>query len=263
MTASDEHDVMTVDELARLARLPVRTIREYQTMRLLAPPNRRGRIGLYGAEHRRRLELIARLQRRGYSLAGIKDLLDAWETGTDLPDVLGVDVVAPTLDEAPLRLTRRELSNRLPGLTPMSLRRAQKSGLVVADGPNHFLVRSPALLAVVVDGVGAGVRLNDMIDLVDTLRDELAGVADTLADQIVANVWGPLSLAGRVAEIDPFLRRGRLLLLQAIVSILTDRLGAALLHRADTVPNGDELRAAIERVRVGVVTDARGNIRRR
>jgi hypothetical protein len=102
-----------------------------------------------------------------------------------------------------------------------------------------------------------------MIDLVDTLRDELAGVADTLADQIVANVWGPLSLAGRVAEIDPFLRRGRLLLLQAIVSILTDRLGAALLHRADTVPNGDELRAAIERVRVGVVTDARGNIRRR
>jgi DNA-binding transcriptional MerR regulator len=263
MEASDEQNVMTVDELARHAQLPVRTIREYQTMRLLPPPNRRGRIGLYGDEHRRRLDLIARLQQRGYSLAGIKDLLDAWATGTNLPDILGVDAGPPTLDEAPLRLTRRELSNRLPGLTPTSIRRAQKAGLVAADGPNHFLVRSPALLAVVVDGVDAGVRLNDMIDFVDSLRDELAAVADKLADQIVKNVWRPLALAGRASEIDPLLRRGRLLLVQAIVSMLIDRLGAALLHRAETVPNGDELRAAIERVRVGVVTDTRGKIRRR
>src|SRR5215813_9793048 len=100
MDASHEEDVMTVDELARSARLPVRTIREYQTMRLLPPPSKRGRVGLYGDEHRRRLDLIARLQKRGYSLAGIKDLLDAWETGTNLPDVLGVDVSPPTLDEA-------------------------------------------------------------------------------------------------------------------------------------------------------------------
>jgi DNA-binding transcriptional MerR regulator len=232
-------------------------------MRLLPPPDRRGRIGLYGDDHRRRLDLIARLQQRGYSLAGIKDLLDAWDTGTDLPDVLGVDAGPPALDEAPLRMTRRELTNRLPGLTPTSLRRAQKAGLVAADGPNHFLVRSPALLAVVGDGVGVGVRLNDMLDFVATLGNELTGVADTLTDQIVENVWRPLALAGRGADIEPLLRRGRLLLAQAIVSMLTDRLGAALLHRADTVPNGDALRAAIERIRVGVVTDTRGNIQRR
>jgi hypothetical protein len=155
------------------------------------------------------------------------------------------------------------LSKRLPGLTPTSLRRAEKAGLVGADGPSHFLVRSPALLGLVVDGVGAGVRLNDMIDFVDTLRDQLAGVADTLADEIVANLWTPLALVGRAAEIDPFLRRGRLLLLQAVVSLLADRLGAALLHRADTLPNGDELQAALDRVRVGVVTDTRGTIRTR
>jgi DNA-binding transcriptional MerR regulator len=44
----------------------------------------RGRLGLYGPGHVQRLQLIARLQCRGYSLAGILDLLGAWESGTDL-----------------------------------------------------------------------------------------------------------------------------------------------------------------------------------
>jgi len=57
---------MTIDDLARSAGLPVRTIREYQTMRLLPPPDRRGRVGIYGTEHVQRLNLIGRLQRRGY-----------------------------------------------------------------------------------------------------------------------------------------------------------------------------------------------------
>src|SRR5215471_14672220 len=95
---------MTIDALARQARLPVRTIREYHTMRLLPPPERRGRIGIYDARHRQRLELIGRLQQRGYSLAGIRDLLQAWEEGTGLTSLLGVEPAQAALDETPLRL---------------------------------------------------------------------------------------------------------------------------------------------------------------
>jgi hypothetical protein len=36
---------LTIDELARHVALPVRTIREYHTMRLLPSPERRGRVG--------------------------------------------------------------------------------------------------------------------------------------------------------------------------------------------------------------------------
>src|SRR6266571_4399139 len=74
---------LTVDELARRARLPVRTIREYQTLRLLPAPRRQGRIGVYGQAHLDRLAAIGRLQRRGYSLAAIKDLFDAGDAGGD------------------------------------------------------------------------------------------------------------------------------------------------------------------------------------
>jgi DNA-binding transcriptional MerR regulator len=83
-------NVLTVDELARQAKLPVRTIREYQTVGLLPPPTRHGRVGLYRQSHLSRMQLIARLQARGYSLAGIRDLLASWRDGADLGEVLGL-----------------------------------------------------------------------------------------------------------------------------------------------------------------------------
>src|SRR5260370_37464399 len=42
---AETREPLTIDELARRAGLPVRTIREYHTMRLLPPPQRRGRPG--------------------------------------------------------------------------------------------------------------------------------------------------------------------------------------------------------------------------
>jgi len=251
---------VTVDELARDAGLPVRTIREYQTMKLLPSPVRRGRVGFYGEEHRRRLELIARLQRRGYSLAGIKDLLEAWDTGVNLQSLLGVDIGPAALDETPLRLTRRQLGDRLPGLTATTLRRAEKVGLVQAHGRNHYLVRSPALLALVADATAIGVRMNDMLDLVDHLRTHLGTLADTIADQIVERVWLPLSSGDRTSDVEALLRRGRVLLLQGVVSLLADRLGAALAHHASNAPDHDQLSALLDNIRVGAVTDADGNV---
>src|SRR5271155_2205731 len=114
--AAQAEEQLTIDDLARLVQLPVRTIREYHTMRLLPPPERQGRLGLYGSRHVQRLELIARLQRRGYSVAGIRDLLGAWQSGTDLTTLLGIDQSQAALDETPLRLTREEVSQRLPAL---------------------------------------------------------------------------------------------------------------------------------------------------
>jgi DNA-binding transcriptional MerR regulator len=256
-------DWMTVDQLAGHVGLPVRTIREYQTMHLLPSPQRQGRIGLYGHEHRRRLELIARLQQRGYSLASIRDVLDAWEAGANLPELLGVDVGPAALDETPLRVTRAELSARIQAMSPTRIRKAEQAGLIIADGPRHFVVRSPALLALVADGVRAGVSFTDMLNLVATLRDQLGTLADGLADQIVTRVWEPLVTSGRTSDMDAFLRRGRLLLLQGVVSTLADRLGAALLARARTAPDGDDLLAAIDRVRVGAVADATGQLHAR
>ena len=252
-----------MDELARQARLPVRTIREYQTLRLLPPPRRRGRIGLYNHDHVERLAVIARLQQRGYSLAAIKDLLEAWNVGTDLSSLLGVDMGTAALDETPLRLTRAELKVRLPALSAAHLRHARTVGLVQPDGTQHVIVRSPALLALVTDAIDAGIPPGQALDLIGVLRDGLGTLAESIADQVVDHVLEPLRAQGRVGGFEPLLRRGRLLLLQGAVSAFADRLGDAFLARAERDPvNGAVLRAAIEAVRVGATIDAAGHIER-
>ena len=251
---------LTIDGLARQAQLPVRTIREYHTMRLLPPPERRGRIGIYGPRHAQRLELIARLQQRGYSLAGIRDLLEAWDAGANLTALLGVEPAQAALDETPLRLTRAELLARLPVLTGASLRRACSIGLVQPDG-EEFLVRSPALLALVADGTTTGIPLNEMLDLIDTLCAELTSLAAVIAGLIVERLLQPLEAGRRLDDLPALLQRGRHLVLQGAASILADRLATALLQRSGDAKGGAALRAAIEHIRVGAVADSAGNIR--
>jgi DNA-binding transcriptional MerR regulator len=256
-------DQLTIDDLARRVELPVRTIREYHTMRLLPPPLRQGRVGLYNGRHIERLQLITRLQRRGYSLAGIRDLLGAWESGSDLTTLLGVGGGEAPLDETPLRLTRAELLDRLPALDAAALSRASQSGLIRPHGDDHFLVRSPALLGLVADGVHLGVPLGEMLNFTETLSEDLAALADKLAGLIVTGVWEPVSASGRASELPDLFRRGRLLILQGAASTLADRLAAALAGRAAAATNGDQLIAALNDISVGAVTDSAGTIHRR
>jgi DNA-binding transcriptional MerR regulator len=254
---------MTIDDLARRAGLPVRTIREYHTMRVLPHPQRKGRVGLYDAGHVQRLELVARLQHRGYSLAGIRDLLDAWDTGTELTALLGVDSGPVALDEAPLRLTCDELFGRLPGLDAETLRQAQEARLVRLDGHSHFLVRSPALIELAADGVRLGVGLAEMLDILGELIAGLDASAATLARSFVQRIWQPVTGGDSASDLPGFLARGRVLLLQGAASILADRLAAALLSQADDIGSGAELRVALGRLSAGAIRDSSGALQRR
>jgi DNA-binding transcriptional MerR regulator len=249
---------LTIDALARQLELPVRTIREYHTMRLLPPPGRRGRVGLYGPRHVQRLQLIARLQHRGYSLAGIRDLLGAWESGTDLTTLLGVDQGQAVMDETPLRLTREELLGRLPALRD-NLDQAVQAGLVRPHGEDHFIVRSPALLGLAGDWVRAGVPLAEVLAVAEVLTAELGALARTIAGLITDRVWP--SAAASAEDPTGLLQRGRPLLLQAVTSTLADRLGAALAERAEAAGDG-RLGAALNHIKVGAVTDSEGTIHR-
>ncbi|MGE5288804.1 MAG: MerR family transcriptional regulator [Micromonosporaceae bacterium] len=216
-------------------------------------------MGFYGPGHLQRLELIGRLQRRGYSLAGIRDLLQAWADGSGLTSLLGTGPGPAPLDEMPLRLTRAELLGRVPALSGLALARVEEAGLVRPDG-DGFLVRSPALLALVADGTAAGVPVSDMVSLAGTLRQQLTPVAEAVADLIAGRLLPAQQTGQNPAELVTLLQRGRLLLLQAAASTLADSLAAALLHRSTGTDSAPALRAALEQIRVGAVADASGNI---
>ena len=66
---------MTVTELADAVGMTPRNIRAYQSKGLLFPPSISGRVAVYSGAHLARLELIASLQREGFTLAAIKRLI--------------------------------------------------------------------------------------------------------------------------------------------------------------------------------------------
>src|SRR5918995_1282070 len=169
---------LTVDELATRAGLPVRTIREYQTMGLLPSPEHRGRVGIYRGAHLARLELIGRLQHRGYSLAGIRDLVGSWRDGADLGEVLGLEAdQLVNLDEPGAPATPDQLAALLPTLVPHRLDDLLATGVVEACGPGRYCVPSPSLLQLAVDAIAVGYDPDAVLALLATIRGATTVIA--------------------------------------------------------------------------------------
>jgi DNA-binding transcriptional MerR regulator len=219
----------SIDELARRTGVPVRTIREYQTVGVLPAPERRGRVGIYRQSHLRRLELIARLQHRGYSLAGIRDLLASWRHGADLGEVLGL---APDelvhIDEPGMPASIDQLARLLPALVPVRLAELVTTGVVQECGPDAYCVPSPSLLQLTVDLQGAGFSPDHML----TLLTSIGRAAGAVADAVVA------LLAERPPGIDDeqlaaLAQRGRGLLAHGTGRLTVHTLGRRLGIPAD------------------------------
>jgi hypothetical protein len=165
------------------------------------------------------------------------------------------------MDETPLRITGTELPDRVPALTSGGIEQAVAARLIVPAGDGYFLVRSPALLALVAGGVRAGVPLDAMLDTIAAITRGIGELAEEVADHVVGQIAPALTTTGDVSPLQGPLQRWRVLLLQGAASILADRLGASLLAMTEGDPASEQLRAAIDRVRIGVVTDTDGTIR--
>ncbi|MGW4905181.1 MerR family transcriptional regulator [Streptomyces sp. NPDC004270] len=176
------HKAYRIEDLAHHSRTSVRTIRAYQDKGLLPRPERQGRANLYSDAHLTRLHQIADLLARGYTLASIKDLLDAWDTGRGLAGVLGLvtEAEGPWSDEEPARLSRADLDARFGG-TPDDTAVAEAVALGVLEpvpgDPDSFLVPSPQELAVAAELYAAGVPLTAISDHLRELRTQVEHIA--------------------------------------------------------------------------------------
>ena len=222
---SPEHTAeWTVDELATRAGLPVRTIREYQTLGILPAPRLEGRVGRYRATHLRRLALIARLRERGYSLAGIGDLLGNWASGADLGEVLGLEPDQLVhIDEPGAPATLDQLRSALPTLIPARLDDLVAVGVVERCGPDRFCVPSPSLLQLTAEGLDAGLDPDDILALLSTIH----AAAESVADAVLGRI-GQLPASDDPDATSAFLRRGRGLLAHGVGRLTLHRVGRKL-----------------------------------
>jgi DNA-binding transcriptional MerR regulator len=173
---------LSVDDIARQVDLPVRTIREYQTIGLLPPPEKRGRVGVYGSGHLTRLRLIGRLQHRGYSLAAIRDLVDSWSGGADLGEVLGVQPDELVhVDEPGTPASLEQLAALLPTLVPARVDDLVNIGVIEKSG-DRYCVPSPSLLQLARDALAAGYDADRVLGMLAAIAE----ASDRVADAVVA-----------------------------------------------------------------------------
>lgn len=242
----------TIDELAREAGTTVRNIRAYQERGLLPPPERRGRVGIYGPAHLARLKIISPLLERGYSLANVGELIAAWEGGHDISKLLGLEaaITSPWSNEPPALLPKRQFLEMFgDALTPAAMEKAVETGIVRIEGDTiHVssikLVQAGALLA------KEGVPLEELLGIVADLRansERIAGELMALVTKYVFDRYGRGSLPPpeEVPRLAELIWRLRPMVLQIV-----DAEVARAMELASVRNLGEKLSNIIEHMRV-------------
>lgn len=196
----------SVDELAQAGDSTVRNVRAYQDKGLLPPPERRGRVGVYHSEHLARLRLIGQLLERGYTIASIRELFEAWEKGQGLAHVLGLEeaIRGAAQPETAATLGFDELQAIFgEALDDEVIDRSTELELLEFAG-DHLKVNSPRLFAAGVQLHQAGLPLPALLDELVAIRGQVEAISTGVVQLIVENLVNPLlsSSLPRVEELE-------------------------------------------------------------
>ena len=238
----DEHDAvpataltLTIEQLAAGAAIPVSTVRMYQHRGLLAPPEKRGRVGYYGPDHEARLALIAELQERGFSLASIRELVDGWSEGRSLDDVLGLTGERGIwAAEEPEVIDVADLVDRFAAdsISPELVARVTELGLAELTDDGRIRVVSPRFLEIGTQLGALGIPVDEIIDEYEALRSATDEIADRFTQLFIRRLWEPMAADGITAD-DVGRITGALEQLGQLAQAVVDlTLAQAIQHRA-------------------------------
>jgi len=232
---------LRLTELAERSGLPVRTIRYYQSQKLIPAPSRRGREAMYGEEHLERLHLVADLRDRGLPLGTIRELVAGDRPTRTVAEWLGVDATlrAPWSDDRPGSLTQDELvalvereSSGRPGV----IGALHDAGYVEPSTDGGWNVPSPALLEQALRLERAGVDVDVSARMRDLLRRRLAKAVDDTVKLLVERAGAGFAGAGTPGELATALGALRPIARETSSVILAQEVERALAALVDAGP---------------------------
>ena len=136
---------------------------------------------------------------RGYPLAAIRELVEAWEEQRDLGSVLGLEeaITAPYREGGPRRLPLAEFRDMFGG-DEVAAARAIDAGLAHLDG-DEVVIESPDFLAVGLELLGEGFPLRAVVDIAGDIARAMDGVARRCVDFVNEHLWRDFVEAGMPA----------------------------------------------------------------
>lgn len=226
-----------VEELSRRTSVSVRSLRSYQSRRLLPPPEVRGRTGYYGPQHVARVRLIQDLRAAGLKLDGIARMLDD-------------DVQA---DEQLLAFTQQArgmFAGGPPAVTTIEalverfriqedealavLEAAVRLGLLRETPDGEIEELAPRLLAAGEAAMASlGLTATEALDLLTRLRRHADGVARIYVELFVERIWEPFVASGRPPERWTDVQRSLDALRELATSALDATFDLAMAHRVE------------------------------
>jgi len=188
-----------VEQLAGRAGVTVDTVRFYQARGLLPPPRRQGRVAWYGDEHLTRLERVRELQRKGLTLATIRQLLDGDLDPADQALLAAVTASSVPGDDDPEELLSLDELAARSGVPLPLLQAVVGEGILpprVQDGEPRFTTTDVGVVSAALRLLEHGLPLTDLLDLArrhDAAVRQVAERAVTLFDD---HIRTPLRQAG-------------------------------------------------------------------
>jgi len=224
--SSSPRNSYRVDDLARVSGVTVRNIRAYQERGLLHPPTRRGRVALFDDTHLARLKVITSMLSRGYTSDHISEMLNAWQSGMDLGQVLGIEsaLIYPDAHDEPRTVSKPTAVEVAGGVD--DLERLIVAGLAEQAGARVKLLR-PGLMKAFAEMRGYGMTTAQLLEVYQAVAPEVDRITEILVTagaQHVAHLFdvGSEPTTGDLEDLVEMLQRFRSLAMTSVAATLTE-----------------------------------------
>ncbi|WP_078325943.1 MerR family transcriptional regulator [Mycobacteroides salmoniphilum] len=239
---------LTIDQLAQRVAMTARNIREWQTLGLVPPPEKRGRVGIYSDDHVGIINHIKNLKSQGFPLDVIRRVIDSGGGSEDSVRKMVTEALSPFATGDPVVLPRASLVTLLGKGADNALAEA---GLLSDVDTETVSVRDTETLDAIQLLVTAGMsltRISETVREVDRLQHQ---IAELLLGAYVADVWQPFTESGYTSTDWATIAENAARAKQLTVTLASRLLARALDDTVDPIllQQANEAEAVLERDR--------------
>jgi DNA-binding transcriptional MerR regulator len=182
-----------VEQLAAACDVSVDTVRYYQSLGLLPPPAREGRVAWYGPEHATRIREVRAMQRKGLTLAAIRRVVDGGLGRADAD--LAAAVAAARRegrDEGSLTLEQFATASGVPASLVQAVGREGISLSRRVDGEERYDPADIDLVRAALQLLEFGLPLGELLSLARDAHEAMVELAQRSVDLFDEHVRKPI-----------------------------------------------------------------------